>query len=124
MTATFTPYEGWESDMTYLADKIAKAGSLTVRDEDRQLARRILAAFESPKCGKVLHPDSGPDHLWHMEFGRAVVIEVLCGLPAGHHRFVPRNASWPNNCLQCSKRVTDPIHSPGHVPDVPPEAWR
>lgn len=118
---TFMPYEGWEDDLEGLLAAFGGLGSVGV---DEKFVR-LLAAFEPDKCGKVLLDGPVPVQLVAYEPSG---IYVVCNLPAGHHPFendvLNRCAHAVSNGRQCRKLAGDPIHSPGHVPDVPESSWR
>jgi hypothetical protein len=119
MTTNFRPYEGWEEDLL----RVASVGSVESphRNEVHDPARRLLAAFEPPKCGKVLHGNAQI-----MVAGRRLV----CNLPAGHHPF--DHDRRDSLCLHraeadgpiCRRFAGDPIHSPVHGNTDLEGSWR
>lgn len=100
--------------------------------ELREPLDRLLGACGPEECGLRLHfqPPSGPNmHGWFVA-GNG---DLVCRLPKDHHPFSPYSGA-PKVCHQpigsgitvmiCGKYADDPIHAPGHMPDVPDECWR
>lgn len=129
---TFTPYEGWEEDVQTLVHH--ERESIVLPTRFVVAASRLRSAFEAQQCGK---------RLWHgsRTGGSPLFVEtdwrqLTCGLPAGHHPFDGPTRSFLRSkqsaadevtygrCTQCGLPPVDPIHSPGHLADVPEDAWR
>lgn len=115
----FRQYEGWENDLRFVVDVLSPDAQ-----EMTGCLHRLRAAFEPEECGAVLHFRlSGSPPKFEYQVGPTVSNDrnqivsrpITCRLPKGHHLYNPET---------CLKPANDPIHSAGHIADVPPEAWR
>ena len=123
------PYDGWENDVELLATchlKITAIDGLHFAP-----AKRLVNAFEPAKCGKVLHHEGAcASTVAYVRKETPSSLNISCNLPVGHHPFNPvteQSEKFGGRftvCTTCERHPEDPIHSPGHVPDVSESAWR
>lgn len=126
--SAFREYEGWEED---LLEALRSLEVIRPLDGDTP-QRRLLAAFGREKCGKVLHHASSTT-TWSGTSIRRDFLPLTCNLPKGHHPYHPNGRGYciyfaedpdVRGSYSCGAPPEDPIHSPGHIADVPDEAWR
>ena len=115
--SSFSAYDGWEDDVYEMAkcEIHAMAGY-----PHHEMAKRLLAAFDPPKCGKELQVTGSALQAWK---AGGHLAPIVCGLPRGHHPYEPSPGAF-HGCKSCKELPGAPIHSQGHIPDVPRECWK
>lgn len=89
------------------------------RDSSGKQRAAFWVVPAEPKCGAILqHLEWVPVPQGHP------FRNITCKLPAGHHPYLrPGLVESGYPCLRCGVGPEALVHSNGHIPDVPEEAW-